>query len=215
MNLQKIDGLYLPSHYYLDENDDCYFLMTYTIGKGYSYSSHNQLVLNLKKPMEKKGSPEWFYKESAIVSSARMLEKADIVGVFPSDSVYVPIPPSKVKGDPDYDNRLSQILAKTYGGKLNVRELVEQVESTESYHFSGKKRDVDEILGNLSVNESLICDIKGDIVIFDDVLTSGAHFKAMSKLLSSIFKGVNIHGLFLARAQQPNDFEDINLEECL
>lgn len=213
MNLQKIDGLYLPSHYYLDENDDCYFLMTYTIGKGYSYSRYNQLVLNLKKPMDKKGSPEWFYKESAIANSARMLEKADIAGVFPSDSVYVPIPPSKVKGAPDYDNRLSQILAKAYGGKLDVRELVEQVESTESYHFSGKKRNIEDIQRNLSINRELVDDIKDSIIIFDDVLTSGAHFKAVSRLLSDRFKDVNIHGLFLARAQQPDDFEDANLKE--
>lgn len=213
MNLQKIDGLYLPSHYYLDKDDDCYFLMTYAVGKGFGYSKHNQLIWNLKKPMDRKDTSEWVYKEKAIVRSARMLEEANIVDVFPPDSVYIPVPPSKVKGDPDYDNRLSQILTKAYGGKLDVRELVEQVENTESYHVSGKKRDIDEIFGNLSVDNNLADGIKGDIVIFDDVLTSGAHFKAMSRLLSDRFKDVNIHGLFLARAQQPDDFEDVNLEE--
>lgn len=213
MNLQKIDGLYLPSHYYLDKDDDCYFLMTYAVGKGFGYSKHNQLIWNLKKPMDRKETPEWDYKEIAIKESARKLEEANTINIFPIDSVFVPTPPSKVKGDHGYDDRLLRILKRAYGGRLDVRELVEQVENTESYHVSGKKRDIDEIFGNLSVDNNLVDGIKGDIVIFDDVLTSGAHFKAMSRLLSDRFKDVNIHGLFLARAQQPDDFEDVNLEE--
>lgn len=213
MNLQKIDGLYLPSHYYLDKDDDCYFLMTYTIGRGFSYSYCNQIVINLKKPMDRKDTPEWGYKEMAIRKSARMLEEANIISVFPSGTVFVPTPPSKAKDDPDYDDRLPRILINAYDGKLDVRGLVEQTKSTESYHISCKRRNIDDILGNLSINEDLANGVKDDIVIFDDVMTSGAHFKAMSRLMSGRFKGIRIHGLFLARAQQPSDFEDIVFDD--
>ena len=213
MNLQKIDGLYLPSHYYLDKDDDCYFLMTYTIGKGYGYSDCNQFIINLKKPMNRKGTPEWLHKERAIKRSARMLEEANIINIFPSDSVFVPTPPSKAKDAQDYDDRLPRILINAYDGKLDVLELVEQTKSTESYHVSGKRRNIEDILGNLLINEGLADGVKCDIVIFDDVMTSGAHFKAMSRLLSGRFKGIKIHGLFLARAQQPSDFEDINFDD--
>ena len=60
------------------------------------------------------------------------------------------------------------------------------------------------------IDENLVSDITGgDIVIFDDVLSSGAHFKAMSKLLRQKFgDAIKIHGLFLARTVSLDDDTD-------
>ncbi len=38
-----------------------------------------------------------------------------------------------------------------------------------------------------------------EIAIFDDLLTTGSHFKAMKLVLRSMFPGVPISGLFIAR----------------
>ena len=141
---QKIDDLYLPKHYWLDSDDDCYFFLTYTAKKGYRFSSENQLIFNLKKGMDKRGTSEWHYKERAIEESAGFFTEACVNELFPG-AIYVPVPPSKVKGSPEYDDRLVRILQKAYRGVLDVRELVIQKQSTDSFHTSGQKRSVDDI----------------------------------------------------------------------
>ena len=57
--LQKIDELSLPNHCNICEDDECYFIISYTSGKGYNYNHENSLISNLKKGMDKKGKPEW------------------------------------------------------------------------------------------------------------------------------------------------------------
>ena len=207
--VQKIDDLYLSEHYWLDSGDDCYFFLTYTAKKGYGFSSENQLIFNLKKGMDKQGTGEWHYKERAIEEAAGFFAEARVNELFPG-AIYVPVPPSKAKGSPEYDDRIVKILQKAYGGTLDVRELVVQRQSTDSFHTSGQKRYVDDIYNNLVIDESLAGDIAGgDIVIFDDVLSSGAHFKAMSRLLEQRFgNDVRIHGLFLARTVWLDDDAD-------
>lgn len=198
--VQKIDDLYLSGHYWLDSGDDCYFFLTYTAKKGYGFSRENQLIYNLKKSMNKKGTSEWQYKEQAIDTAAGFFAEASIDKLFPG-GIYVPVPPSKVKNCPEYDDRVVRILQKACRGALDVRELVIQKQSTDSFHTSGQKRSVEDIYKNLVIDENLVSDITGkDIVIFDDVLSSGAHFKAMSRLLRQKFgDAIKIHGLFLAR----------------
>lgn len=197
--LQKLDELYIPNHYYLDDNDDCYFILTYTIGQGYEYSSHNRFIINLKKSMDKRNTPQWKYKIQAIEEAAQYLSELNINQLFPN-AIFIPMPPSKEKSNEYYDDRLYQILLKACNGSLDVREVVLQKKSTDSYHISGERRDINDIYNNLYIDEVASKNMKNDIVIFDDVLTSGAHFKATSKLLKDKFPNVNIHGLFLARS---------------
>jgi hypothetical protein len=64
--LTEIDDLARPDHWYLTPEDNCYFLGEYTARKGFAFSATNQLVLNFKKSMDKRGTPEWWYKDRAI-----------------------------------------------------------------------------------------------------------------------------------------------------
>ena len=199
--LQKIDELYLPQHPCLTSADDCYFFLTYTVRMGYTYSEHNKFVINYKKPMDRREKPEWRYKEQAIRDAAKLVEVAVSSEVFPMGSVFVPMPPSTLKGSPDYDDRVFRTLRMSYGGGLNVKELLLQKHSTESFHINGGTRRIQDIYNNMYIDESLSKDINGDIVVFDDVVTSGAHFRAACKILSENYGDtVKVHGLFLARS---------------
>ena len=109
LRLTKIDDLTRPDHSYLTAADDCYFLGEYTARKGYAFSATNQLVLNFKKAMDKRGTAQWRYKEQAIGEAAAAFRTAlndDWLNV----ATLVPIPPSKAKGDPLYDDRLVRML---------------------------------------------------------------------------------------------------------
>lgn len=46
------------------------------------------------------------------------------------------------------------------------------------------------------------------IVIIDDMITAGAHLKAMSRVLRERFPGVPISGVFLAKRVIPDDNEE-------
>jgi hypothetical protein len=51
----------------------------------------------------------------------------------------------------------------------------------------------------------------GSVVVFDDVLSGGSHFKAVKMVLRSAFPDIPVSGMFLARSIHPPDltFEDM------
>ena len=124
--LTEIDDLTRPDHSYLELSDRCYFLGEYTARKGFSFSATNHLIHNFKKPMDRRGRPEWPYKEQAIQNAATALRAAFLPEGL-SVLTLVPIPPSKAKTDPLYDDRMVQMLrAIRPVPPLDIRELVIQ-----------------------------------------------------------------------------------------
>jgi hypothetical protein len=73
--LSKIDELTRPDHTFLEAGDDCYYLGEYTARAGYTFSATNDVIQNLKKPMDRKGGPEWKWKSWAIDQAAKMLRE--------------------------------------------------------------------------------------------------------------------------------------------
>jgi len=62
---------------------------------------------------------------------------------------------------------------------------------------------------NYTINEDLAAPAPETIILFDDVFTTGCHFKAMELVLKKRFPDVGILGLFLARTvRMPEDDED-------
>lgn len=77
IKLQKIDEVFLSEHSCLEPTDYCYFIGEYAGKQGFEYKNPNQaiedmnnVIHNFKKPMSKKGRPEWFHKEKAILKIA-------------------------------------------------------------------------------------------------------------------------------------------------
>lgn len=106
--LTKVDAL-APDHWHLDESDECYFFGEYTAGGGYQFSPTNQLIYNLKKGVERRDKSEWWYKEQAINTVAAVFRQAIMPEAIDSIT-FVPIPPSKAKSDPLYDDRMTRML---------------------------------------------------------------------------------------------------------
>lgn len=208
--LQKIDELSTPDHCFLENSDECFFIFSYTSHKGFSYSDDNGLVSNLKKEMKYKGTGSWKYKDRAINTCAQRLRIVDVLNNISDDITIVPIAPSKIKSHPEYDDRLVQVLTKAYGKTVDVRELVLQRLSTEQDHYSERRQTIDEIFNNYYIDEKLVDGIKGTIIIFDDVITNGTHFKAMQRILKRRFPEKRIVGLFLARRIFPVQVPDFS-----
>ena len=148
--LTRIDDLMRSDHVYLSEDDVCYFIGEYTARKGYAYSATNQLVLNFKKTMDRRGLPEWHHKGRAIMVAALAFRTAlePMRREMLNKLTFVPIPPSKAKDDPLYDDRLTQMLNLIRPDpKLDVRELIVLKHSIDAFHSSDVRPGPDEIEG--------------------------------------------------------------------
>lgn len=76
LTLTRIDPVILGDHYYLTAEDECYFLREYTARGGFDASETNQIIQNLKKPLDRRGRPEWVYKERDLQRAASELRAA-------------------------------------------------------------------------------------------------------------------------------------------
>ena len=52
-------------------------------------------------------------------------------------------------------------------------------------------------------------------MVFDDMLTTGTHFKVMKEVLMQNSGCMDIRGMFIARRQIPNPFEDFDVDDWL
>ncbi|HBC7422645.1 hypothetical protein KGP20_02895 [Enterobacter asburiae] len=89
---------------------------------------------------------------------------------------------------------------------MDYRELVSQNVSTVASHASAANRPTpDEIMANYHFDGNLRAGCRNNILIFDDVLTAGSHFKAMKRFLQQHLPDTNIQGLFVARTARDAD----------
>lgn len=206
----KIEEDVLADHFHLTQDDECYFLLEYTSNRGYSFGKANSFINNLKKPTEFRSRPEvWRHKVRAVNISARWLGEA-INHEWLKSATLVPVPPSKAKNDPKYDDRMVRILQTINPGfQVDVRELVIQSQTLRASHLSGESRvTVEELLAAYEIDESLANPAPVAIGIVDDVLTAGTHYNAMKTVLKDRFLGVPVVGFFIARRVFPPEEEN-------
>ena len=197
--LSEVDDLTRPDHWYLTEDDRCYFIGEYTARQGFAYSATNSLLLNFKKTPDRRWRPEWRYKEHALQTAAAAFRRALIPAAL-DRLTFVPVPPSKAKGDSLYDDRLTRMLrAIRTEPPLDVRELIVQTESTDAVHDSEVRPRPEVIEALYRIDEALTEPAPRHIAVVDDLLTTGAHFRAAKSLLSVRYPGVWVVGLFIAR----------------
>lgn len=208
MRFQLIDESNISDHSHLDADDKCCYMFEYTSGKDYSFSSTNSLISNLKKkPIEKFTNPAAYkYKEQDIPKCSAWLSQA-INPKWLQTATLVPIPPSKEKTDPEYDDRMVQICEGIDTSfSVDVRELVLQRESIPAAHENPEYRpSIDELVDLYTINEDATEPFPRTIGVVDDVLTAGTHYKAVKHILESRFPDVPIYGLFIARRVFPDD----------
>lgn len=174
MNLYRVpsDLLLLGEHCFLDCSDECYFTDVYDCRQRRGIKS---TVLRLKR-----GCP------AAIDEVAVQLRP--LLRARWSAHTFVPIPSS------DGTNRpISTLLNRLV--LSDTRELLEQRKATPA----GWRLLPAGRAELLTVNE-LVADPRPDaVMLVDDVLTTGSHFRAARNALRERWPGMPIVGLFLAR----------------
>ncbi len=155
LRLTEIDNLTRPDHSYLEPADKCYFIGEYTARKGFAYSPSNRLIINFKKPMNRRGTPQWPWKEYWLQQAAKVFRTA-LNTEFLDIATFVPIPPSKAKADPLYDDRMTRTLqAIRPQAPIDVRELIVQAESTAAAHDRSDRLGPAELEAMYRIDEAL------------------------------------------------------------
>lgn len=191
-------------HDLLEPGDSCYYLGEY-IADGSSWTSGgwNQRVINLKIPVN--ASPErQYFKDRDIQFVANEFLKAAGRGLH--HYTFVPIPPSEGRGNPLYDNRLVKILetidSRLGVGSLDIRDMIVQTESLPKAH-TGVRHPPEFYLSKWELDSGQMNPTPNNIIVFDDVLTRGAHFKATQQLMFQAFPGARVTGVFITRRVHP------------
>lgn len=196
--MKKIDLSIHKNHSHLSNDDHVYFLDEYYPGskeRGFTYTTKDILYSKVlpNETKKKLGCKLTGISNLAVLLGKSIYQISDI-----HESLIIPIPPSKIRSHELYDDRLVKILEKLKK-PLNYAEILEQKESRECCHNNSKNRSLNELLENYIVFPNSLTELPIKIYLFDDVITTGAHFKAAKIKLNEIFPDIPVEGIFLSR----------------
>jgi len=185
----------------LNADDNCFYYRDYQASGGYQASESNQLVFNLKiaPQVETENSARWKHKLNAIEQCVFDFEqffdsfirtnKSLLIGV-------IPIPPSKVRSDPEYDDRM-MVVANRLSDKyqqIDAHDAFERKASATPLHLGGTRRVSD------AKDSMVLSDIQLDrydvVFVIDDVITTGTSFVAYKELINECYPSLVVAGLF-------------------
>ncbi len=206
--LTRIDPATAPR---LLPDDECYFFGEYTSRGGFKAGEYNQLISNLKIPVPVPAN-RLRWKNQAICACADLLNGAFKADYIRQNVTFVPVPGSKPRGHAEFDDRLIQVLSRYGGliGGIDFRELVVTTEERVAQHASDNRATVDELLGGLQVQQALATQLRGLVVVVDDVFTLGTSFRAMKTLIAPLPGVQQVAGVCIARTIWPTrDFSAV------
>jgi hypothetical protein len=144
-----------------------------------------------------------YYKVRALVHAARAVRELSASVFAFEECMFVPIPGSKAREDPDYDDRLMRMLSIAFRDTpAQVRELLWQSEGTRADHDSAARLSRAALLRITHCAGTRGAAPRPCIVLVDDVLSSGKHFEVACTLLRREFPQAELCGLFLARVRR-------------
>jgi hypothetical protein len=211
--LIRLDEASRADHIYLSASDRCAFLAQYCSGSRRDSDSRNgwcrQLIRNFKcEPSRalwdrRRGR----YKQEAIETLGAWLRQA-VPRRLAESCTWVPIPPSQRPDDPEFDDRLARTLLLAFEGyEIDVRSLLYQSRSTARDHARRARLSEQVLFEILRIDEVQLLrrPVRGRVVLFDDVLTSGKHFKCCERRLREVLPDAPIAGIFLMRRAPRRD----------
>lgn len=205
------------NHRELDGEDICLFLHTretHQYGEIDQWSYAYQTIENFKiSPVALQNNPaRKRYKKQAVQTItndlAMLFRDANPRARF----LLVPAVTSKSKTDPNYDDRLIKVCSTVASRFPNVDsfELLSISRTIASAHTDAGTRNVNALFSNIVVDTSIAIRDYASVLIFDDVISSGAHFKACKLAIQRAYgNDVLIEGVFWARTASWGESEGL------
>jgi predicted amidophosphoribosyltransferase len=202
MRLQQID----PREFsWLDHDDKCWYFGEYTAGGGYGASATNNSISNLKKPPN--SSPAVLvHKHRAINIWGDVLRELVPPNKTAGVVTFVPMPGSKPRGHPEYDDRMLRVLQRMASGHagVDIRPMLAQTVERDPQHHGGGRKTPEELAASLElVPAEVAAPCQRILIVVDDVITMGASFAAAKRILAQVPGVTSIRGIFLAKTVHP------------
>ena len=201
----KIDSNNRPL--YINDNDFCIYAREYISGKGYQVCQTNSLIYNFKKsPSRANKTKEWKHRNNAIKVFKQEINPLLVKLQHQIKTITVTaVPSSKAKSDPEYNYRFEELFKFLESGlNLTIEWPVKIKKSVEASHLSEKRPTPESIKQNY-VWKGFKQSPPKILYVFDDILTEGAHFRAMSDFLEeNNFKG-KVVGIFWVKTVWSSD----------
>ena len=196
MRLSRIDELTRREHYFLGDQDVCYYFGEYTGRNGRPFSLIGTLIQDLLQPRDPAVEKQEYRKDRALGRVAQWLHEVfDPASV--AEATFVPLPQSGSGVRTDSDDRMFRILKRCADG-LDVRRLIEFAGSKADGE-SGLRAGPDLLYENMRVVLALTEPKPRAIFLVDDLLTTGANFVAAKRRILQVMPDVPVFGLFVAR----------------
>ena len=214
-HLSEIDDSNRHDHFRISPDDKCYYIFELSASDKFVTGSTKSLIANLKKKPSLRGTAQYKYKAPAIREVQEHFTNL-LNEKWLESGTLVPVPPSKTHTHPDYDDRMLQVcngIGKP--GSTDVRELVLQTQDISAFHEDQSNRlSVEDLVKIYQIDESVTDPPPTSILIVDDVLTAGTHYRAVHQILSNRFPEAKIYGAFVARWKRPDlDLSDFKVED--
>jgi len=199
--LQLLDGVRRAQHCFLEATDRCLYLWDYLPGRARNRAQ--RWIHSLKcRPSQATACPlHGIYKERALVCAAHAL-RAAAPRSWVEQVSWCPIPPSMTPGTADYDDRLLRLLQLAFAGyDADIRPLICQSQCLLPDHRASQRMSFAALYGLVSVDAAQLRRraLRLEVVLFDDVLTTGKHFKCAQARLQERLGPINVSACFLAR----------------
>jgi predicted amidophosphoribosyltransferase len=217
-DLFVVDEAVRSEYHYIEAGDTCFYVWErmsnlWSSGQRPDYTQYpvNSLISNLQiSPTRKTSQPQRHYwKERAIKYTAEALA-ALLPEEWRNAVTFAPIPPSRVVDEPEYDERLLTVLKAIRPKLADVRPLV-VLKSDCGVDSKQKGLTPADRAVHYVVDEKLVDPEPEIVMLFDDVLTTGCHYKAIEQVLKVRFPNATVFGLFLARAVRPQNDSTFDL----
>lgn len=175
----------------LEHDDDCYFAREYTpLGRGMN-SVGTELVMNFKL----RSTDPNFHERKSLKTRAAYQFAEELAVFLQRQTAVCHIPTSKLRGDPDYDPRFDYVLRRLMTLRPDVMVATPfTIASSHTAVHSGGERTSTACYRFLRWQG--LSGTSRSLVIFDDVITSGSHFKACQRLVRENAPDITIQGAF-------------------
>ncbi|MEO7760316.1 MAG: hypothetical protein ABIS68_00240 [Casimicrobiaceae bacterium] len=200
MRLSRIDELTRREHYYLGDQDICYYFGEYAARKGAGHGLTNSLVHDLLQPRDPAVHKQDFLKDRALGRAAQWIHDAFDPVRF-SHATFVPMPQSGSGIETDTDDRMFRVLTRSAEG-LDIRKLIELTGLSATGEFGSARSGPEVLYEHLRVVLALTEPKPRVIFLVDDVLATGANFVAAKRRIQQLLPDVPVFGLFVARKAQ-------------
>ncbi len=185
---------------HIKPEDTCFCL-----GDHYEYNPANKrhhlsdTITNFKRAKKYRTSSAWPWRNRDVGIFADHVAKFAALKDQEPNTAIMAIPSSKKPDHPEYDSRFEDLfhkLFKKFGRHIQLVTPIAIKESTPAAPLGGEKQPQD-LLDNYSWQGEDLTSIE-NILICDDLITTGAHFRAVSDFLRKNNYNNKITGLLFA-----------------